>query len=33
VAIGLGIGCAAAVLSWSLLEQPLQRHRDFVRRR
>jgi peptidoglycan/LPS O-acetylase OafA/YrhL len=33
LAIGLGIGCVAAALSWSLLEQPLQRHRDLVRRR
>lgn len=33
LAIGMGIGCLTAALSWSLLEKPLQRFKNAVRRR
>lgn len=32
LAIGLGVGCLAAALSWSLMEEPLQRFRNLLRR-
>lgn len=33
LAIGMGVGCLAAALSWSLLEEPLQRFKNAIRRR